>query len=182
MGLFVALLGLLVAAAGSEPPRVSDVRVTLDGPRVLVSFRLENAFDQRIVERVESGLPTAFVFELGLMRDRKRWWDKGLEEGTLEVVAMYNPLAREYLINYKLNGKLMESRMATSLDELEKAMTRIDALPAFSLEGITTQRRLLVRVRARLASRTLFSLLPTEITTGWTESRKFRPPGGQPQP
>ncbi|HNU81867.1 MAG TPA: DUF4390 domain-containing protein, partial [Thermoanaerobaculia bacterium] len=104
--LLLSLLVLLLLAAAPERPAVTGVTATLDGHEVRVSFRLERAFDDAVRARLEAGLPTGFTYEIELLRDRKRWWDAGLEETTLEIVAMYNALSREYLVNVKRDGRL----------------------------------------------------------------------------
>jgi len=164
------------APARADDPQIHGLQVRLDGRRVMVDFVLTDAFDDDLVERVSSGLPTSIVYELELLRDRKRWFDRPLESSTVQVVAMFDALAREYLVNYKLDGKLVESRMARDLDELRAAMTEFDEIPAFTLEPLSRRSRLLVKVRALLGSKTLFSFIPTRVNTEWRESRKFRPP------
>jgi hypothetical protein len=88
---------------------------------------------------------------------------------------MYNAVTRDYLVNVKLDGKLIESRQAHSLAELEELLTKVDKLPVFTIEGIPEGWRLLIIGRAELGSSTVFSFIPTHVTTPWVESNKFRP-------
>jgi len=156
--------------------RISEIKIALDGDRVLATFTLRNAFDRRLSERIDSGLPTAITYRFELHRDRKRWWDRKLEESTLEVVAMYDAVAREYTVHSKLDGKLIESRTVRDKKALESAMTQVGQLPVFTLTGLPHDRRLLLKVRAELGSRTILALIPETIDTDWKESSKFRPP------
>lgn len=173
---FLLLLALLVPGAAAADPRIRGLDVDLDGHRVLLDFRLENGFDRETAERVASGLATTFEYEFELLRDRKRWFDRPLLSASLQVVAMFDAVSQEYLVNYKLDGKLVESRMVRSLDDLRQAMTRFEDLPVFSLASLPHRWRLLVKVRALLGSRTVFSLVPTRVTTDWQESEKFWAP------
>jgi len=52
------------AAAPSGEARVRDLSIVYDGGQVLASFRLDGGFTQHVLDRVESGLPTTFVYEL----------------------------------------------------------------------------------------------------------------------
>lgn len=170
-----AFLWLVLAPAPQAPaPHIADLHVVVDGNRALVSFDLEGGFDSRFTERVESGLPTGFVYRLELVRERRHWYDKSLDTNTLQVVAMYDSMARDYLVNYKLGGKLVESRMVRELAELEQSMTHIENLPAFSLEAIPATVRLHVRAKAELGAKTILSFIPAKITTDWAESNRFR--------
>ncbi len=169
----VLLLALPRALLAAE---LRDLQATVADGRVEVSFTLAGAFDRGVIDRIASGLPTAFVYQVELLRDRQRWWDDGVAEATLEVVAMYNAVSQEYLVNFKRDGKLVESRLARSRPELESAMTRFDRVPLFALAGVDGPRnaRYLVKARAELGSKTWLSFIPVHVTTDWASSRKFR--------
>jgi hypothetical protein len=170
------LLSLPAPAAANEVPQIAELQIALAGDTAHVSLRLEGAFGPEVLERIESGLPTGFRYRLQLQRDRKRWWDARLLETRVEVLAMFNAVTREYLVNTKQNGKLVESRIARTVPELEAALTRIERLPAFSLATVRPGSRLLVKAQAELGARTVLSFIPTSVQTDWTESRKFVKP------
>jgi len=177
MGRILGLFMLLTAtvAAAQEKPTIRDLTVSLDGRRVLASFHLENGFGTELRERIESGLPSGFVFRFKLYRDHKKWFDRQLESAALEVVGIYNAVTREYLVNYKQDGRLIESRIVRDLRELEAAMTEFENLSIFTLGEIPADWRLLIRVRADLGMGS-FLFFPTTISTEQVESRKFDPP------
>jgi hypothetical protein len=167
---------LLLASQARAEAKISEIKVDLDSNRVLASFVLRDAFDRRLSERIDSGLPTSILYHFELHRDRKRWWDRRLDKATLEVTAMHDAVSRAYSVHYKLDDKLIESRTLRDRRALEESMTRIERLPVFSVEGFPPTRRLLIKVRAELGARTVLSLIPVAITTDWKESRKFRAP------
>jgi hypothetical protein len=180
-GLAPALRAALLLAGWVLAPPAQAADLTLAQPavvdaRIQLTFQLQDAFDQRLVARLDSGLPTGFTYRFVVMRDRKHWWDAKLEETTLEVVAMYNAVGNEYLVNFKQDGRMVESRLARNRAELEAAMSRFERVPLFAAEGLPRGERLLVKGRAELGTRTLFSFIPVDIETDWAESRKFRLP------
>ena len=171
----IASAAVLVAAPAAAA-ELGQLQVTVAGDQAQLSFQLDGAFDDALLSRLDSGLPTAFVFELELHRDRKHWWDDKRRTTVLEVVAMYNAVAQEYLVNFKHDGRLVESRLARNRAELVAAMTRFERVPLFALAGIPAGTRLLVKARALLGSRTLLAFIPVDVETDWVESRKFRAP------
>ena len=178
-----AALGLtaLLLAGPSEPKaELVDLRVSQVGRRVDVSFRLANGLDDELFERIQTGLPSGFVYRFGLFRDRQRWFDHRLDRSTLQVAAMYNAVTREYLVNYKQDGRLIDSRIARDRAQLERAMTRFEALPVFTLGDVNPRLRLLVKARAELGSKTVMGIVPTRIATDWVRSRKFWAPPLEP--
>lgn len=168
-------LALLFAAQAGDKASVVDLRLALEGTEAFLSFRLDIAFDEELVSRIQSGLPTGFDFEFLLAREQRRWWwfDRPLKSSQLQVVGMYNAVTRDYLVNYKRNGELVESRTVRDLDQLHEAMTRFDRVPAFMLADVEARKSLVIRTRAEVGSKNLFSLIPTTLKTDWAETRKF---------
>ena len=166
---------LLLGAAPAPAAEVRDLLPTVADGQVQVSFVLAGAFDDGVIARIDSGLPTSFVYRFELARDRKRWWDDGVAATTLEVVAMYNAISQEYLVNFKRDGKLVESRLARGKPELESAMTRFERLPLFAVAELRGgEARFLLRAKAELGTKTWLSFIPLHIDTDWAVSRKFR--------
>lgn len=176
----VAVLGFLFFGSGEEKPELTDFRVAVQGRRVEVSVDLLNAFSDELLERIQTGLASGFTYQFVLYRDQKRWWDNRIDSSELDVVAMYNAVTREYLVNYKQDGKLIDSRIARTREELGRLMTHIEGLTMFQLGGLNPQKRYLLRARVILGSKTTMLIVPSRISTDWLRSRKFRPPADQP--
>jgi hypothetical protein len=173
---------LLLLAEGGPEASVSNLQVAVDGERALVSLVLRNAFDGALLARLQSGLPTEIVYRFELLRDRKRWFDRGVAENTLEVAAVHDAVTQETTVNYRLDGKLIDTRTVRERPAIEQAMTRLERVPVFSLEGLPRRQRLLVRARAEFGTRMVLGLLPARVATAWAESRKFRPAAPAPSP
>ena len=155
-------------------PRITDVRIAFDEQQIRLSFKLVGAVDDNWRKRLDSGLPTSFNFDFQLVRTRKSWFDKAVDSSSLQVTAMYNAVTREYLINSKHDGNLIDSRVVKDSAELEAAMTELAAFPVFTTEGKNPQQRLRLRVRAELRTKTVFFFIPSTVHTDWAETRKFR--------
>ena len=175
------LLWLVLVAAAEEPARLEDLQVAASAEEIAVSVQLVNGFDEDLLERLDSGLPTELTYRFGLFRDRKRWWDGELARSTYQIIAMYNAVSREYLVNYKHDGRLTETRVVRSLEELERAMTVLEQVPIFNLatmrpkvQRAIERARVLVRGRVELGNGTWLFLFPTTKTTADVRSRKFR--------
>lgn len=143
---------------------------------LLVSFRLDRALDERTWEKIESGLPTGFTYDIQVRRIRRRWFDKAVVATRLQVVAMYNALTREYLVNFKRDGELYASRVVTSPEDLERALTTFEETPSVQLgdesaePGDERPGRLVLRVRAEVGTRTRLGLIPDRVHTAWAQT------------
>lgn len=175
-----SVLGADILAA--QPPREGSTRnrkagiaalsVLRDGATLLVSFRLDRALDERTWEKIESGLPTGFTYDIEVQRLRRRWFDKRVGSTRLQVVAMYNALTREYQVNFRRDGELYASRVVTSAADLERALTVFEKLPSIEIEDDRAG-RFVLRVRAELRSRTRLGLIPDRVHTAWVETPPF---------
>lgn len=176
-----ALTAFLFFGSSADKPYLTEPDLVLDEQRVVLSFDLVGAFTDELFEQIQTGLATGFTYQFNLLRDHLRWADNRIDTSELQVVAMYNAVTREYLINFKQDGKLVDSRIARDRDELERAMTRIESIPAFVLgHDLNPDKRYLIKARAKLGSRTIMLLIPTRIETDWVTTRKFRPPATEP--
>jgi hypothetical protein len=175
---FLALLSALLASGGDAgEPRIAALEVIPAAGRIDISFVLEDVFDDQLVERIQTGLPTGFDFKIKLVRSQRWWWfDPDIREADFSVVAMYNAVTGEYLVNYKKDGKLIESRVVREIRDLRDAMTRFEDLHAIDTTGLEEDRSLWVRVRGILGSRHRLFIIPTTIETDWADSRRFRLP------
>jgi hypothetical protein len=163
-----------VAAQGGADARIEGVEAKVEGGQLLASFRLAGGFGEELQKRIDSGLPTSLVYEFELVRARRSFFDKALAGGELRVIAMYNALTREYLVNFKHDGNLIGSKVLREPAELRQAMTEIAALPAFPIGQRSRDERLQLRVRAELGTGTVFFFIPHTLRTDWAETASFR--------
>ncbi|HVS15604.1 MAG TPA: DUF4390 domain-containing protein [Thermoanaerobaculia bacterium] len=183
--LLVRAVALLIAAGpiaarpalAADAAEIVDLMVERNGERLLVSFQLVGGFDEAVRQKIESGLPTGFTYQIKLERVRKWWLNGTIEHARVEVFAMYNAITREYLVNVKLDGKLIDSRTVKSLGDAERAMSIVHALPVFELDEVPDA-RMVLRVRAELGSKNFLGLFPTTVSTGWAEVRSVQQPFG----
>lgn len=179
----VALLcSLLFAVKAGAEARISDFHIAIGGNQLFASLTLSGAFNHRLIERLESGLPTSILYRFELEPDHRHFWERHGRSNTAEITARYDAEARTYTVHYRLDDKLIESRMVRDLHALEAAMSRLERLPIFALGARENNKALRLRVRAELGTRTLLSIIPVAITTDWADSGRFRPnlPTGGP--
>ncbi len=165
------LLLLLAVPLDAAEPRIRDLAATEQNGLISVHFRLEDAFDKPEIRRaIESGLPTVLAYEVQLVRKRPNWFDDLVASSRIEVVATYNSVTREYLLNYRRDRKLVSSEILSSLEELQRRMATIREAALFATGGRKPW-KLRVRVRAELNRRYVWYLIPWDVATDWDEAR-----------
>ena len=138
---------------------------------VTVRFTMADAFaNPEITQALQTGLPTSFTYVVEIFRDRPNWFDEGISRSRIEVIATFNSVTREYLLNYRRDRRLVHSETFTDVAALEKRMTTIEEPDLFDI-GDRRSYKIKVRVRADLRRGWLFYLIPWEVSTRWREVR-----------
>lgn len=178
--LVLSLVFALVAGGALAQPSIENLSALAADGRVSVRFDLANAFHGgKTVQALQSGLPTSFTYVVEIFRDRPNWFDEGIARSRIEVIATFNSVTREYLLNYRRDRKLVRSETLTDLDALEKRMTAIEEPSLFEI-GDRRPYKLKVRVKADFERGFLLYVVPWQISTQWRVVRVSSPPEAKP--
>ena len=174
-----ALSTLLFFAAGAPAERRDPVidHLTAAGVNgeVNVHFSMAYAFDrEETIQSLQSGVPTSLTYIVEVFRTRHLWFDEGIGRARIEVIATFNSVTREYLLNYRRDRKLIRSETFSDLAALQHAMTHIDEPKLFDI-GKRPPYKLVVRVKADLTRGWLFYFIPWEVSTRWRAVRVEAP-------
>ena len=168
---FSILFYLLGIAAFAADPRIDDLTASAANGKISVHFALLNAFDRpQTIQGLESGVPTNFTYIIEIYRDRPNWFDEGIDRSRIEVIATFNSVTREYLLNYRRDRKLVRSETVSDLATLQRRMTTIDEPDLFDI-GSQPPYKLKVRAKADLMRDWLLYFIPREMSTRWRSVR-----------
>jgi hypothetical protein len=172
---FASLLFLLAGAAFADDPSIETLSAKATNRQVSVRFTMAHAFDrEQTIQGLQSGIPTTLTYVVEIFRDRPHWFDEGIGRARIEVIATFNSLTREYLLNYRRDHKLVRSETFNDLASLQKAMTTIDEPSLFDI-GKRPPYKLKVRVKADLMRGWLLYFIPWEFSTRWKTVRLVPP-------
>ena len=165
------LLYLLPVAAFAAEPSIENLSAAAANGKVSVHFSLASGFDRpETVQALQSGIPTAFTYVVEIYRDRPNWFDEGIGRSRIEIIATFNSVTREYLLNYRRDRRLVRSETFTDLSTLEKRMTTIDEPELFDI-GSRRPYKLRIRAKADFMRDYLLYFIPREMSTRWRSTR-----------
>jgi uncharacterized protein DUF4390 len=151
----LAVLLCLVAVAGpaAAGQTLQVTPLPRDG-RVLVSFRLADAFTDDVRAAVHSGLTISFVYDVDLKRSSSLWLDRTIASTEVTATVRYDNLTRRYHVTRMLDGRI-ERASHTEREEDARAWltTEFDRLPLFSSARLEANSEYYVRVRAHTTPR-----------------------------
>lgn len=156
----------MAPASRADHAEIDDLAAVGGDETISVRLRLSNAFGHREVDLLQSGLPLVFIYQIDLIRKRENWFDSILSSSEIEVVATYNSLTREYLLNYRRERKLVSSESVRSVEELKRKMTVLSEERLFPLPE-RPLRHLRIRSRAVLGRKYVLQVIPRLIATEW---------------
>jgi hypothetical protein len=165
------LINAIAASVLAADPTIDNLTATAANGKVSAHFTLLNAFDRaEIVQGLQSGVPTSFGYVVEVYRARPNWFDEGIDRSHIEVIATFNSVTREYLLNYRRDRKLVRSETFTDLEKLEKRMTTIDEPDLFDV-GNRRSYKLRLRVKADLMRGWALYFIPWNFSTRWRDVR-----------
>ena len=169
------LLYLLPVAAFAAEPSIENLSAAAANGKVSVHLTLASGFDRpETVQALQSGIPTAFTYIVEIYRDRPNWFDEGIGRSRIEIIATFNSVTREYLLNYRRDRRLVRSETFTDLQTLEKRMTTIDEPDLFDI-GTRRPYKLRIRAKADFMRDWLLYFIPREMSTRWRSVRVTAP-------
>ncbi|MFA6954784.1 MAG: DUF4390 domain-containing protein [Thermoanaerobaculia bacterium] len=172
---FFALVLLFAELSSAAEPKISKLSASEKDGKISVAFELTGAFESdQLNQALESGLPTGFTYHVELERYRPNWFDSTVAKARIEVICTYDSRTREYLVNYRRDGKLVRSETLNDPVELRRRMALIVEPELFS-SGAWKPYKLRVRVRADLMREFLLNMIPWDVSTEWGETRVRTP-------
>lgn len=167
----ILLLIASTAAARESVPRIDRLTAAAANGQVSVHFAMHGAFDDpQTIEGIQSGVPTSFTYVVEIYRDRPNWFDEGIARTRIQVIATYNSVTREYLLNYRRDHRLVRSETFSDLPTLQQRMTAVDEPNLFDI-GNRRPYKIKVRVKADLRRGWVMYFIPWEVSTRWKEVR-----------
>ena len=165
----------LPAAAGEEPPpppgppppAIAGLSVGRSDGQYTVSFRLESAFDDEVLGKIDSGLETEFDYRVEVIRRRKFWIDEHTVERRVLASTRYDSLSRQYSLVLKVDGEVERSSTTDKPEEMRRWMTEIQEIDLGPVSGFTPPEDFSVRVKSDLQSRFILLFIPWDRDTPW---------------
>lgn len=171
LGSIAVVVLLFTAPLKAAGAQIESLLATAENGHVSVQFILSNTSQRLdIVKALQSGLPTAFTFEVELIRKRPNWFDEDVAQARIEIICTFNSLTQEYLLNYRRDRLLVRSEVFGDFDSLVRSMTSVSEERLFPTGRFKPQ-KLRVRVRASLTQGYLLHVVPWQETTPWKQVR-----------
>ncbi len=143
----------IILAKDKDHPVLTDIRLANTRDDLLIYFEVENAFSPKIIQRIDTGILTPFLFHISLYKTGGSWLDKKITEIDIRSTIKYNSLKQEYTVSQPWKEK--KPFVTKSFDEARDWMTRIDNLVVAPLTDLVKGEKYQIRIRSQLTRVTL---------------------------
>ena len=170
------LLSSTAAAEASRATRLPGVSTWINGRELHVSAKLSPGLPGDVEERLGSGVPTTVLWRVRLFAFRNLWWDGLKDERRYEVTATFRPFSGDFLVEKRLDGRLLGSSVVPARAEALNALSEVPGLPLFLMGSHLEGKSLVVRVKCAYARGVALGVVPTTVETEWVRSGIFDGP------
>ena len=152
------LFALAIFLGGGQPAfaqnaTIEELIVTNSSTDLLLFLTVNNAFTKQMEEGIKNGIPVTFNFYVKLERKRNTWLNQQLVSLQFDHTLSYDTLKEEYsIVRSETSGQTFRTK---SLAEAKKAMAQLNGPPIVPLKSLLPEAGYLLRVKAKLAEKTL---------------------------
>ena len=163
---------LAVPATAEEPLSGLALQVVHEPHALEVRVLLLDPLPDDLRNSLRSGSPVRVGYPIRVRARRKLWWDRRVWRGDLLSVASFDAITGRYRCEAILDGAIIETREAASIDEASAWLTNPPSV-RIVLPDKHADATLKVRARAVFAESTTWLVFPSVEGTDWTEEPLF---------
>ena len=136
---------LAVATVASE----ESLRIVplIHANRVIVSFELQDAYDDSVRDAIASGLRTTFAYELELRA--RGWVDRTIATTIVATTDHYENLTRQHTLTRTVDGRVEEALVTEDGAVVKAWLTKWNRVPLADVAKLDPSRDYCVRVTTR---------------------------------
>lgn len=128
--------------------QLSGIKVTDTTDNLLLSLKVEGAFNEKLEEAVLNGIPATFSFFINVNRQRTLWADEQIVELNVTHTLKYHNLKNHYII--KKSWQDNKPVITESFDEAKQMMSEINGLKIVPLKRLQKGSRYQITAKAEL--------------------------------
>jgi len=145
--IFIAIF-ILPLKSYSLEAQITNLLITNTRNDVLVYFRVNNCFTEKMEDAILAGIPTTFTFYVELYRQRKFWLDKEMADITIKHTIKYDNVKKMFYVSLKDGEKIFEQFRNFAM--AKRAMSDLNGIVIVPMKKLLRNRKYYVRVKAQL--------------------------------
>jgi hypothetical protein len=166
----------LLSPAWAEPT-ISKINLNTEKELVSVNAELIDAFNENLLEAIESGVAMTFTYEIELLKQSSVFGDEVVSENKVTHTIQYDTLKKIY--QFSSQGKNVSRNVTTkSTEKYQQLMLTLKDIPIAHIFKLDPEEKYYARVKAGMEADglwfpfnyLLFFIPFNEFQTSWTQS------------
>lgn len=158
-------------------PTISKIRVHTENELITLDAELIDAFNEKILEAIESGVTMTFTYEIELRKQTSIFGDDVVSQNKVIQTVQYDTLKKVY--QFTSQGKNVNRKVSTRSEErFKQLMLTLKNIPIAHVYKLDPEEKYYARVKAEMEAEglwfpfnyLLFFLPFNEFETSWTQS------------
>lgn len=148
--IFLTLLvcTILVSAHAQNKAHMADIKAWKEEQVIYTSFRVENAFTDRMEKAIKSGIPSTFTYYIMLVESSSNLFgQKRVVSRTLKRTVTYDIINNRYFVTMR-EGE--DPIATTNFDEVKRLMVSVDKVAVAPVSWLLPNREYKLRIKAEL--------------------------------
>jgi hypothetical protein len=147
MCVFISVFFLPIKSFSLEA-EITNLLITNTHDDVLVYFRVNNCFTEKMEDAILAGIPTTFTFYIELYRQRRLWFDKEIADLTIKHTIKYDNVKKMFYVSLKEGEKNFEQFRNFAM--AKRAMSDLNGIVVAPMRKLIRNKKYYVRVKAQL--------------------------------
>ncbi|HZB25314.1 MAG TPA: DUF4390 domain-containing protein [Vicinamibacterales bacterium] len=147
------VLALVLGWSAAAAAQTIQVTPLTRDDRVLITFRLSDAFTDEVRSAVHSGLTITFIYDVELKRGASLWLDRTIASSTVSAGVRFDNLTRRYHVTRRWDGRMERVEVLDREEDVRDWLTTFEKLSLFSNATLEPNAEYYLRVRARTTPR-----------------------------
>lgn len=146
----VAILVLCAVALPAYARRkavITDVHIQREGQLIYASFKVQNAFTERMEKALKSGIPSTFTYKIVLEEVGKGFGTRKVISRTITRTVTYDTINDRYFVTLREGADPVTTK---DLAEAERLMTTVDRFAVAPTSWLLPNRSYKLRIKAEL--------------------------------
>ncbi len=177
--LFLGISTLLFAGtpAQAQSPTIKEISFGQSGNVLTLNAQLENGFNERILDAIDSGVPMTFTYHIELRKVVSFWKDQLVSSADVRNTVQYDSLKNLY--RFSVLGKNVKRKIITrDKSRYKNLMLSLKKVPIASIYKLNPNEEYYLRVKADMETdrfwfpfNYIFFFVPfNDFDTSWAES------------
>jgi hypothetical protein len=146
---FCFLFLLVAATALIRAEEALRITPFVNDDHVVVTFELDDAYNDAVREAIRSGLRTTFTYDLELRTVAPGWFDRTIATTTVSTSDQYDNLTRRHTLTRMVGGRVEDVLVTPDEAVVKTWLTKWTRVPVSDTAKLDATREYYVRITTR---------------------------------